>query len=149
MGKRFPGFLMIAVLITLGITAFASGGAEYRPVGKQYMKNKSDLRQDLSNTRNLSKDDLRKINEERVAFFKSTEKLRLDIYMKELELNNELAKKESDTEKALKLQKEISDYELKFNQRRIEYMINIKKINPDPGIQFGRDGACTGGACRE
>ena len=149
MGKRFPGILMIIVLVTLGITAFASGGMEYRPGGKQYMENRSDLRQGSRNMRNLSEDDVRKMNEERDAFFKSTEKLRLDIYMKELELNNELAKKESDTKKALSLQKEISDFESKFNQIRIEYMINIKKINPDLGIQFGRDGACTGSACWE
>ena len=149
MGKGFLGILMITVLITLGITAFAGGEMEYRPSGKQYMKNRSDLSQGSRNMRNLSEDDVRKMNEERDAFFKSTEKLRLDIYMKELELNNELAKKESDTKKALSLQKEISDFESKFNQKRIEYMINIKKINPDLGIQFGRDGACTGGACWE
>ena len=99
--------------------------------------------------RNLSKENLRKMNEERDAFFKSTEKLRLDIYLKEIELNNELGKKESDTEKALRLQKEISDFESKYNQKRIEYRINIKKINPDLGIQFGRDDACAGGACWE
>lgn len=149
MKKKFPGTLIITVLVTLGITALAVEGMEYRPGGKQYMKNKSDLRQDLSNTRNLSKDDVRKMNEERVAFSKSTEKIRLDIYLKEIELNNELAKNQSDTEKALKLQKEISDFESKFNQKRIEYMINIKKINPDLGIQFGRDRACAGGACWE
>jgi len=149
MGKGFPGILMIAVLITLVITVFASGGMEYRPGGKQYMKNRSDLRQGSRNMRNLSEDDVRKMNEKRDAFFKSTEKLRLDIYMKELELNNELAKNESDVKKALRLQKEISDFESKFDQKRIEYMINMKKINPDLGIKFGRDGACTGSACWE
>jgi uncharacterized protein Yka (UPF0111/DUF47 family) len=99
--------------------------------------------------RNLSQDVVRKMNKERDSFFKSTEKLRLDIYIKERELNNELAKTESDVKKVLKLQKEISDFESKFDQKRIEYMINMKKINPDLGIQFGRDGACTGGACWE
>lgn len=146
MRKRFQGILMIAVFIAFGVTAFAGERTEYRS-GEKYIINRSDSIQDSRKMRNLSKENLRKMNEERDAFFKSTEKLRLDIYLKEIELNNELAKEESDTEKALRLQKEISDFESKYNQKRIEYMINIKKINPDLGIQFGRDGACTGGAC--
>jgi uncharacterized protein YxeA len=146
MRKRFSGILMIAMLITLGITAFASGGAEYIPGGKQYKKNRSDSNQGSQKIRSLSEDDVRKMNEVRDAFFKSTEKLRLDIYLKEIELNNELAKKEIDTEKALNLRKEISDFESKYNQKRIEYMINIKKINTDLEIQFGIDGVCTGNA---
>jgi len=149
MGKEFLGILMIAVLITLGITALAGGEMEYRPGGKQYMKNRSDLRQGSRNMRNLSKGDIRKMEEERDAFFMSTEKLRLDIYMKELELNNELAKTGSDVKKALKLQKEISDLESNFDQIRIEYMINMKKINPDLAIQFGSGGTCIGGSCWE
>lgn len=149
MKKKFPGTLIFVALVTLGITALAVGGMEYRPDGKRYIKNRSDLNQGLRKMRNLSENEIKKMDAERDAFFKSTEKLRLDIYMKEVELNNELAKKESDIEKALELQKEISDFESKYNQKRIEYMINIKKINPDLGIQFGRDGACAGSACWE
>jgi len=89
------------------------------------------------------------MNEERDAFFKSTEKLRQDIYVKELELNSELSKNESDMKKALKLQKEISDLESIFDQKRIEFMINMKKINPDFAIQFGSGGTCIGGSCWE
>ena len=146
MRKRFPGILIIATLVALGINAFAGGRTEYSPDGKQSIKQRSGSNQVTHKLRNFNIDDVRKMNEERDAFFKSTEKLRLDIYLKELELNNELAKKESDSEKALRLQKEISDFESQYNQKRIEYLINIKKINPDLGIQFGRDGACVGDA---
>lgn len=149
MGKRFPGILMIAVLVTLVITAFASGGMEYRPGGKQYMRSGNDSGRGSRNMRNHSDDELNKMNGERDAFFKSTEKLRQDIYVKELELNSELAKNESDVKKALKLQKEISDLESIFDQKRIEYMINMKKINPDLAIQFGSGGTCIGSSCWE
>jgi len=100
---------------------------EYRPGGKQYMKNGSDSGLGSRNMRYHSDDELNKMYGERDAFFKSTEKLRLDIYMKELELNSELAKNDSDLKKALKIRKEISDLESIFNQKRIEYMINMKK----------------------
>ncbi len=149
MGKRFPGILMIAVLATLVIIASASGGMEYRPGGKQYLKNRSDSGFSSRNMRNFNESSVSKMNEERDAFFRSTEKLRQEIYMKELELNSELSKKESDPEKALKLQKVISDLESKFDQKRIEYMINIKKINPDLAIQFGSGGTCIENSCWE
>lgn len=149
MRQRFPGILIIATLVALDITEFAGGGTEYSPDGKQSIKDRSGSNQVTRKVRNFNIDAVRKMNEERDVFFKSTEKLRLDIYLKELELNNELAKKESDSEKALRLQKEISDFESIYNQKRIEYMINIKKINPDLGIQSGRGGACAVDACRE
>jgi len=111
------------------------------------MRSGNDSGHGSRNMRNLSEDVVMKMNEERDAFFRSTEKLRQDIYVKELELNSELSKIESDVKKALKLQKEISDLESKFDQKRIEYMINMKKINPDLGIQFGSGGTCIGSSC--
>ncbi|MDP3284430.1 MAG: hypothetical protein Q8M56_08385, partial [Desulfobacterales bacterium] len=62
MGKRFPGILMIAVLVTLGIIAFASEGMEYRPGGKQYMKNRSDSGHGSWNMRNLNEGSVSKMN---------------------------------------------------------------------------------------
>ncbi|MDQ1330319.1 MAG: zinc resistance-associated protein [Thermodesulfobacteriota bacterium] len=149
MGKGFPGILLISVLVTLVITNFASGGIEYRPGGKQHMKSGNVSGYGSRNMRNLSEDVVRKMNGERDAFFRSTEKVRQYIFMKERELNNELSKTRSDVKKALMLQKEISELESIFDQKRIEYMINIKKINPDLAIRFGSGGASIENSCRE
>jgi len=97
---------------------------------------------------NLTEDEMKKINEERDAFFKSTEELRQDIYAKEMELNSELAKRNIDTERAANLQKEISGLESKFDQKRLDHMIKMKKINPNMARGFGkRGGQMRGGPC--
>ena len=90
----------------------------------------------------LSDDDIEMLKKERESFFKTTEDLRQDIYTKELELKSELSKKAPDAEKAVKLQKDLSDLEAKIDQKRIGHMIKMKKINPNagrgPGPGWGR-----------
>jgi hypothetical protein len=41
-----------------------------------------------------------------------------------------LAKKNLDTQRAVSLQKEISDLRARIDQKRIEHMIEMRKINP-------------------
>jgi Spy/CpxP family protein refolding chaperone len=149
MKKGFPLILLFTAIVALSFTAFAGGETGYGSGRGKTVKNRSDFGHGARYMENLSRNDIKKMNEERDAFFLSTEKLRQDIYAKELELNAELGKKESDAEKALKLQKEISDLESKFDQMRINYMINMKKINPDLAIRFGRGELCIGGSCWE
>ncbi len=52
MKKKFPGTLMIAVLIALGVAAFAGERTEYRSGGK-YIKNRSDSIQVSRKMRNF------------------------------------------------------------------------------------------------
>ncbi len=85
---------------------------------------------------NLSADEIGALDQERAAFFKATEGLRQDIYVKELELRSELAKQNPDAQKAAKLQKDISDFETQLNQKRVEHVVKEKKINPDAGRGF-------------
>jgi len=82
---------------------------------------------------NLSDEDIQKMDEQREAFFKSTEDLRQNIYQKRLALESEFAKENPDPKKAANLQKEISDFKAQIDQKRIEYMIEMRKINPNLG----------------
>ncbi|MFO7665688.1 MAG: periplasmic heavy metal sensor [Desulfobacterales bacterium] len=150
MKKGILVLFAIAAVVALSVTAYAGrgmmgygpggGGCQgirgggYGP-GSGYMMG------------NLREDEAKKINDERDAFFKATEELRQDIYAKELELNSELAKKNIDTGKAANLQKEISELESKFDQKRLDHMIKMKKLNPNLARGFGMRGGYHGGQC--
>ncbi|MFO7556627.1 MAG: periplasmic heavy metal sensor, partial [Desulfobacterales bacterium] len=69
----------------------------------------------------------------RKAFFKSTGDLRRKIYQKKLALESEFAKENPDPKNAANLQKEISDFKAQIDQKRIEHMIEMRKINPNLG----------------
>jgi len=79
----------------------------------------------------LSDDTIKKLNAEQEAFIKATEDLRQTIYEKELYLKVELAKKDPDPTIALSFQKDISAARGKFEQKMIEHLIRMKKINLD------------------
>lgn len=91
-------------------------------------------------TGNLSDEDLKKLGEQRSAFFEATKNLRNDLFEKRLELRSELAKQNPDTQKAEKLQKEISELRTQMDQKRINHVIEMKKINPDIGRGFAGRG---------
>ena len=95
--------------------------------------------------RDLSDDEIEKLEKERETFYRATEDLRQDVYTKELALKSELSKENPDSQKAGKLQKEISGLEAKIDQKRIDHLIKMKKINPDAGRMFmGRGGKGSG-----
>lgn len=68
-------------------------------------------------------------NDEQEAFIKATQDLRQTICEKELYLKAELVKKDPDTAIALSFQKNISEAKGKFDQKMIEHLIRMKKIN--------------------
>ena len=77
----------------------------------------------------LSNDTIKKLNAEQEAFIKATQDLRQTIYEKELYLKAELVKKDPDIGIALSLQNNISEARGKFDQKMIEHLIRMKKIN--------------------
>jgi len=79
--------------------------------------------------RYLNNETIKKLNDEQEAFIKSTQDLRQAIYEKELYLKAELVKKNPDTAIALGFQKNISDARGAFEQKMIEHLIRMKKIN--------------------
>jgi Spy/CpxP family protein refolding chaperone len=89
---------------------------------------------------NLSDQDIDKFNNERQAFFEDTREQRENLYQKELELRSEMAKQDPDVNKAVALQKEISELEGQLNQKRVEQRLKMQKENPDffAGRGYGR-----------
>ncbi len=85
---------------------------------------------------NLGKDEIKKLHQERTAFFEATKDLRRKIYQKQLELASELAKEDPDAATASVIQKEISDFKAQMAQQRLEHLLRVRKINPDLGREF-------------
>ena len=81
----------------------------------------------------MSKDEYKQFEQKREAFFKETQDLRANLYEKERELQNELAKGEPDASKASGLQKEISELQAQLDQKRIDHMVEMRKPNPASG----------------
>ncbi|MGB5157664.1 Spy/CpxP family protein refolding chaperone [Desulfobacterium sp. N47] len=142
MKKQFLTIFLTFAIVAFGITAFAGQDMGYGPgKGTGYEPgNAKGYGPGSCYMKNLSDDEMKKVNEERDAFFKATEGLRQDIYAKELELKSELAKKDTDTGKAIKIQKEISELKSQFDQKRLDHMIKMKNINPSLIRGFGGRG---------
>ncbi len=85
----------------------------------------------------LSAEELKQLEEARAGFFDATRELRSNLRQKRLELESELAKAEPDSAKASALQKEISDLQAQFDQKRIEHRINMEKLFPENGPRRG------------
>jgi len=85
---------------------------------------------------NLSEDEIKKLDAERMTFFESTKDLRRKIYQKRLELASELAKENPDAAAAAALQTELSDFKAQMAQKRLEHILRVQKINPDLGRGF-------------
>jgi Spy/CpxP family protein refolding chaperone len=84
-------------------------------------------------TGNLSAEDQAVLGKERQAFFDDTQDLRQDMVQKRLELQSELAKKNPDDQKAAALQNDISKLTQEFDQKRLDFILKMKKTIPDIG----------------
>ena len=92
----------------------------------------------------LTKEQYRQFDQKREAFFKETQELRSNLFEKERELQNELAKDEPDASKASRLQKEISELQAQFDQKRIDHMIEMRKVIPNIGRGYMQGGPMMG-----
>ena len=90
---------------------------------------------------NLSKEDIKKLDDERKAFFEDTRDLRREVYQKRLELAAEMAKQNPDAARAAAIQKEISDTKAQLAQKHLDHLFRVRKINPDLGMGFGGGGS--------
>ena len=89
---------------------------------------------------NLSEEDIKKLDEERRAFFEDTKDLRRAVYQKRLELASEMAKQNPEAARAAAIQKEISDTKAQLAQKHLDHLFRVRKINPDLGMEFGGGG---------
>ena len=140
MSKKLIIGLTVAAVIGIGTYAFGhmGGGDGYYgrmhggPMMHQgyYGEPGNDYRTDLKD------EDIKALDEERIAFLKATDSVRKNLYSKELELRSELYKENPDVSKAGALQKEISELESELDQKRLDHMIKIRKLNPNAGRGF-------------
>jgi zinc resistance-associated protein len=110
---------------------------------------RDDYRSDRGYQGDLSRDEIRQLEETHEAFYKDTEKLRDSIYDKEVDLSRELAGKNPDKQQASKLQKEISKLRGQLDQKRLDHQIETRKIAPNAGRGWMRGYGSRGGEyCR-
>ncbi len=81
----------------------------------------------------VNSEEFKQFEQKRDAFFNETQELRSALYEKERELQNELSKENPDAAKASGLQQEISDLHAQFDQKRLDHMIEMRKLNPNAG----------------
>jgi len=132
-------------VVGIGINAFAhgemgrGGGWGYHHGGMHYQGGYgSRYDQDVSN------EEYQQLEQKREAFFNDTQALRTDLYAKERELQNELAKENPDAAKASGIQKEISELQSQFDQKRIEHVMEMRKLNPKAGRGYMGGGPMMG-----
>lgn len=156
MSKKIITIMAAIALIGIGTFAYAHWNEGWGQHGWMYggygMPHEyyGDQRYD-----DLSDDQIKSLEKERDVFFEETEKIREDLYAKQLELQSELFKSDPDTARAAELQKEISELEAQLDQKRIDHMIKLRKLNPETGRGFASMGHMMNygsnypGACRQ
>lgn len=94
----------------------------------------------------VSEEEADRLAEARTAFRKETRALREDIFDKHADIRRELAKQNPDRERVLGLQKELSELELQFDQKRLDFQLKLREIVPDAaGRRAGGFGPGAGG----
>ena len=90
----------------------------------------------------LSEEQVQAMEEQRRAFWNSTEGLRRNIYAKELALRSELANEQPDAKRAVALQKELSALQAELDAKHLEHRLEMQKIAPHGGrgYMMGRSG---------
>jgi Spy/CpxP family protein refolding chaperone len=124
-------------LVGLGASAFAHGGKGWGGgYGNHGPGGNSGCGKGYGDS--LSEEEVEQIERQREAFFEQTQDLRSSLREKRRELRSELSNDEPDAVKAAGLQQEISELRAQLDQKRIEHVIEMKKLNPNAGIGYGR-----------
>jgi Spy/CpxP family protein refolding chaperone len=109
----------VIVLMGLGVNAYAGMG---KGPGNQGMGSASA---------NLTEDQIKQMEAERNAFQTATQGIRQQLNEKRKALKTELAKQTPDSTTYVALQKEISDLQSQFDQKRLTHILEMKKIDPN------------------
>ena len=148
MSKKLITVLALVGIVGIGTYAFAHWDGGYSNFGR--MHGGPGMHQGYSGSpgygypSDLKDEEFKALDKERVAFIKETDKIRQSLYSKELELRSELLKENPDADKATGLQKEISELEAKLDQKRLDHMIKVRKINPNIGRSYAGMGRMMG-----
>ena len=89
---------------------------------------------------NVTPEQQSKLDELYQNFYNETNNLKNEIWSKSRELNTLLDSPDPDIEKAKALQKEISDLRSKMAEKRLDFQLETRKINPDArfGAGYGK-----------
>ena len=85
---------------------------------------------------NLTEEQASKLDQLDKKFYTETADLRDKIWSKSTELDNLLSSADPDLEKARAIQKEINDLRAKLDEKRLNYELEARKVNPNS--QFDR-----------
>ncbi len=145
-------FASVVALLGLGTYAFADWGMGWGHRGGGYGPGYGKHRgwgPGYGYGGELSEEQFKQMQTARDEFFKATDKLRQDMYAKQLELRSEIAKENPDPKKAAVLQQQLSELQAQFDQEKLDHMIVMRKINPRMGYGFGGRGRVGGGYGRD
>ena len=96
----------------------------------------------------LSQEQAEQLEKARESFFRANRGLRDEIYDKSAQIRSELSKQDPDRGRLSDLQKELSQLESQFDQKRLDYQLEIRKIAPEVGERFAGGGYGPGaGGC--
>ena len=161
--KKIIAVLAVVALVGFGSYAFADRNEGYGQrgydhhgygmdsgrhgsgMGYGHRGYRDDSRSDRDYEGDLTRDEIRQLEEAREAFYKGTKELRDNIYDKEVDLSRELAGENPDKQKAAKLQKEISELRSNLDQKRLDHQIETRKIAPNAGRGWMRGYGARGG----
>jgi Spy/CpxP family protein refolding chaperone len=104
----------------------------------------------------LSEEEATKLEEAREKFYTETKDIRRQIGNLREDIRDEMVKDDPDSAKVLKMQKELSNIEADFDQKRVQHRLEMRKLVPEKyqgrgfGRGFGRGyGYGRGGHCWE
>jgi Spy/CpxP family protein refolding chaperone len=141
------GIVILAAIATLGLvaTAYAGWGDGYGHRGRGWHHMGWGGPGQGGYDLDLTDEQRQAMEQQRRAFFEDTKDLRQNLYVKELELRSELAKADADAQKAAAIQKDISNLEAELDQKRLDHIVKMKKVNPDAGRGYMAGGRGRGG----
>jgi len=129
-GLTIAGILVLAV--TVAAPVFARGGGWGRGPHMGYWQGGPSNGPRYGGWYgNLTEDQRKQMETLNQKFYDETSQVRNELWAKRAELNTLLNTSEPDTEKAKSLQKEISELQAKLAQARIDYQLEVSKVNPD------------------
>jgi zinc resistance-associated protein len=96
----------------------------------------------------LNQDQVEQLEKARESFFEETRGLRDSIYEKSALIRREFSQRNPDRSRIIELQKELSQLESQFDQKRLDYQLEVRKIAPEIQSRYGRGYGPGAGWCQ-
>ena len=153
--KIMAGLTLFAILGFSGF-AFAHGGNGYGSSNMGYGRHmgmgtgnhmgygRNMMSGDYGRYSSLTDGQIERLEIARKDFSNVTNDLQEKMYQKRLELRSELAKQDTDINKAKNIQKELSVLEAKFDQKQLEHELETNEIVPGSNRGFADRGFGSG-----